>query len=782
MNVTEQSAHMDSASINAPTTSGPVSGTTSFELSTTGTSYNRDPTPLDPQNCYDVQCNSVTEIADFLAKPIPVASATFTTANVWGDNLYTGDLETLFNAQTLWVNKIQGFLSFRGDVKIRIVCNATPFQAGLLRVSYFPCADYLANESKSHRYNRMTTSQLPGTYFDIKDNAIELTIPYVAPPTMIERDLASPPSWGSLYIDVFEILRTGTGPTSVTLSIWMSIENLELSGQTIPQMSTVAKRRTRKVNVTDAESNNGTGPLTRLISSGVQLASDATAFPMLSSLATPAYWALSAARGAAEALGWSKPSVTADPMRMMMGSGLNQQNCDGGDLCTPMSLSADNKICLITDATPAAMDEMSFKYINSVWSYHSDFQWSSSRLIGDVLAIHSISPSAMELSFTLGARPVRTIPACAFMRRFFRKYRGGFDFKINVVKTGYHTGTLAFVYVPGKTSISAPPYATTSYLYRTIVDIQACDEVILRVPYILPQSYINVDEQIGTLLIYVVNPLLAPATVSSTVDVMIQVRGSPDLQYQVPDIIDIAPVVPQGGDVVNSEDIVKELGEKGYDVEPVHHAQQAIGEYVCSVLQLAKSFYRLGSNGVIFNNPAYAFQTHRFFGNRFNGTVWVTPPFGGGDMLSILASMYAFSRGSIRYRLAYKSAATGNIQPTNRVLITDDGVGYTTSTTHPAIQNVTGSGGTGSGRVSCQPLSNGGLGFQVPFYNNYRYMLNNINVELTVPPNLAFAPTTMVAINQIGTDASMFRAVGDDFQFSFFIGVPVYGFNYANGT
>lgn len=724
----------------------------------------------------------MTEIAQFLAKPIPVASATFTTANVWGDNLYTGDLQTLFNAQTLWVNKIQGFLSFRGDVKIRLVSNATPFQAGLVRVSYFPCANYMSNEVKSHRYNRMTISQLPGTFFDIRNNAVELTIPYVAPPTMIERDLASPPSWGSIYVDVFELLRTGTGPTSVTFSIWMSIENLELSGQTIPQMSSVAKRRSRKVNVTDAESNNGAGPITRLISSGVQLANDATTFPMLSSLATPAYWALSAARGAAEALGWSKPSVTADPSRMMIGSGLNQQNCDGGDLCAPMSLSADNKICLITDATPACMDEMSFKYINSVWSYHSDFQWASSRLVGECLALHPICPNAMEITNTLGAVPVRTTPACAFMRRFFRKYRGGFDFKINVVKTGYHTGSLAFVYVPGKTLIGAPSYASTSYLYRTIIDIQACDEVILRIPYILPQSYVNVDEQIGTFMIYVVNPLLAPATVSSTVDVMIQVRGSPDLQYQVPDIISICPVVPQGGDVVGSEDIVKELGEKGYDAEPVHHAQQAIGEYICSVLQLAKSFYRLGSRGVVFNNPAYGFQTHRFFGNRFDGTAWVTGPFGGGDILSILASMYAFSRGSIRYRLTYKSASTGNIQPTNRVLITDNGVGYTTDPTNLAIQNVTGTGSTGCGRVSCQPFSNGGLGFQVPFYNNYRYMLNNINVESIVDPTLPFAPTTMVAISQTGTDASMFRAVGDDFQFSFFIGVPVFSFNYFNGT
>ena len=110
---------------------GPEKGTTSFELSTESTSFNRDSSSLDPRNVFDVEANTIKEIADFLAKPIAVGSGSFTTTNIWGDNLFTGDIKTLFNAQSLWVNKIQGYLSFRGDVKLRIVVNATPFQAGI---------------------------------------------------------------------------------------------------------------------------------------------------------------------------------------------------------------------------------------------------------------------------------------------------------------------------------------------------------------------------------------------------------------------------------------------------------------------------------------------------------------------------------------------------------------------------------------------------------------------------------------------------------------------------
>lgn len=477
--------------------------------------------------------------------------------------------------------------------------------------------------------------------------------------------------------------------------------------------------------------------------------------------------------------------MTADPMRMMIGSGINQQNSDGGDMCAPMSLSADNKISLITDAAPGEVDEMSFKYINSVWSYWFDFQWSSAQLAGANLSSTRLCPSVMETTVTIASRLVSTIPACAVLSKMFGLYRGGFDVKINVVKTGYHSGVLAFVYVPGKRIITPPAYADTSYLYRTIIDIQKVSEIILRVPYILPQSYVDVTEQIGTFLIYVVNPLLAPATVSSTVDVMLQIRGSPDLQYQCPDLVSLQPIVPQGGDVMGDTDVIKELGEKGFDVEPVHHAQQSIGEYVCSLLQLAKAHSRCGSNiAGSFSSPSYAFQTHRYFGARYNGTTWVNGPFCGGDIVSFIASMYAFSRGSMRYRLTYNSATTGSIQPCSRVTLgLTPTFEYTASALNPFIVIPTGGGASHVARVATQPFSNGGLGFQVPFYSKFRYMLNRIVIDDTqVNFNDPYLPTTAVGLSHAGQNASMHRAVGDDFQFSFFLGVPAYTINYATAS
>ena len=62
----------------------------------------------------------------------------------------------------------------------------------------------------------------------------------------------------------------------------------------------------------------------------------------------------------------------------------------------------------------------------------------------------------------------------------------------------------------------------------------------------IPQQFLNCGTDIlGTIYIYVVNPLRAPETCASTIDVMVEVRGGPDLTYAVPKGFGAVPFVPQ---------------------------------------------------------------------------------------------------------------------------------------------------------------------------------------------------------------------------------------------
>jgi hypothetical protein len=340
-----------------PTEGGVAQGTTTFTSSTEAEPYLRHSSSADPQNDLDIEVDDIKDIKDFLAKPVNVSSGTFTTANTWGDTLLSADILTLLNAQTIWVNKLQGFLNIRGDVKLRLVVNPTPFQAGLLRLSYFPCANQMGSEMNSHIFNRDTISQIPGTYLNLNDNFCEVTVPYIAPTTFIARDQVATNqhvSWGQVLIHVFELMRTGTGPTSVNWTLWMSVENLELSGMVQPQSAPTPRRKRKGRNPIDSEQNSGKGPVAQVMSSGVKLAEDLSAFPLLAPIAKPASWVLSAIGGLAESFGWSKPTINEGPCTYARNVHVYSLNSDTNDNCAPLSLRSDNKISAITDASPGA--------------------------------------------------------------------------------------------------------------------------------------------------------------------------------------------------------------------------------------------------------------------------------------------------------------------------------------------------------------------------------------------------------------------------------------------
>jgi len=181
----------------------------------------------DPTIASDITDNKVVSVKDYFSKPIPVWQGAFPTSALWGDLLYSADLKTLFTSQSIWTNKLSGYLNYRGKVKLRLVVNTTPFHAGLLRLSYFPCENIMPIEATAHVKYRETISQLPGVYLSMTSNACELEIPYVSPTHfMINEPGVVSPSWGKVYLHVFEVLRTGTGSNSLSCTCGCLLKTL----------------------------------------------------------------------------------------------------------------------------------------------------------------------------------------------------------------------------------------------------------------------------------------------------------------------------------------------------------------------------------------------------------------------------------------------------------------------------------------------------------------------------------------------------------------------------
>lgn len=790
-----------------PADGGDAQGTTTFTASTEAEPYLRQSSSVDPQNDVDIEVDDIKNIADFLAKPVNVASGTFTTANVANDTLLFADIFSLVNAQTIWVNKLQGFLNIRGDVKMRLVVNPTPFQAGLLRLNYFPCANQMTNEMYSHIFNRDTISQLPGTYLNLNDNFCEVTVPYIAPTSFLARDRVATNdhvSWGQVILKVFEPLRTGTGPTTVTWTLWMSIENLELSGMVQPQMMissnldiselcepqmAVKKRKGRSP--IDQEQNSGKGPVAKVMSSGVQLAEDLSAFPLLAPLAKPASWVLAAMGGLAESFGWSKPTYNEGPCAVTRNVHTYCVNSDTNDNCQPLSLRSDNKISAITDASPGSVDEMSLNFIKTRWAYFQDFSWATSGIIGDLLYTSRVQPDVYQRNYTVGGSTVSTnIPAGA-LSKFYYHYRGSFEYRIRIIKTGFHTGTLAVTWTPGESAV-APSYSQTPYMYRQIIDIQEGSDFIFNLPYLVSQDYLQTNEYMGVLTVHVVNPLLAPATVSPTVDIMVEVRGGPDLTFVNPaGLYSAVPFVPQGVEVENAgEATALTMGSKVHNFDSVHHAMIANGEIQQSVADILKAstVLRMDSATTLTGAPS-KIATNQIYATRWNGVAQTSAPL-GGDMISFIGSWYALQRGSQRWRFMTDNESTATDSFKNframylprqstapdffykPAIVADEPFAALLTSTNgggPAIPKTT-------GRVFQMNGQNGGLAVQTPYQSLFRYSLAKWSTDVGAASQFSTCGSLGVYLNG-ATEILTTRSIGDDFQFSYFVGIPLYTSN-----
>lgn len=751
---------------------------------------------VDPMNDLDLEVGAITEIADFLAKPMPVASGAFTTTNVAGDLLYSSDIFNLFNAQSIWVNKIQGFLNMRGTVKLRLVINPTPFQAGLLKLSYFPCANQLGNEANARLTNRVCISQLPGAYLNLMNNFVEVSVPYIAPTTFIERDRVAANdfvSWGNLYLHVFEPLRTGTGPTSINYTIWMSVEDLELSGMVQPQM---AKRQGKRL---DSEANSGKGPIAKIMSSGVQLLNDVGAIPSLAPIAKPASWVVSALQGLAENFGWSKPTISEGPCLQTVNQNWFAVNTRGNDNSAPLSLDPDNKVMPITDASPSNMDEMSVNFIKRRWAQFADITWTTASTSGALISNISLYPGRFKATNSIGGINYYSAAPCAVFSELYSQYRGSFEIRLRIVKTGFHTGTLAVGFVPGKNA-TTPSYSDSAYVYRQIIDIQDGSDFVFNCPYMIPQDFLETNKVIGNFFIYVVNPLIAPATVSSSVDIMFEVRGGPDLQYTKPISCAMTPFVPQGVDNVTDEEATTiTLGSANHTMGALHHAVSSVGDCQLSVLELIKAVSTVNyasSATTLDNGLNFAYWgANKTYASRWNGVALTSGEI-GGDLLSFIGSWYVLSRGSQRYRVIPINPSTldqdyraylvnygdpGWNQGYGHTWITaasgsldQDGVTQTVTSTNTTL----GPGSGLTGRLYQSPQINSGVAVQVPFYHLFRYALNHWVTSFGDKLD-SFAPNNGVCFYTPGaTKSTLERSAGDDFMFSYFCGIPPYTDSY----
>jgi len=448
---------------------------------------------------------------------------------------------------------------------------------------------------------------------------------------------------------------------------------------------------------------------------------------------------------------------------------------------------------------------------------------------------------------------------------------GGFLFRFHVVKTQFHSGRLRVGFQPYDFADSAKVQNMPAYNDTEVIDLSSGTDFTFFVPFVAVRSWLHTyydfktalasgdarNSAEGNMVVAVINPLVTTNTVASSVDVLVFVSmvnacfaapiRPPISPYGIPNVAQIGTAR-----VVKTSETSLVSAKKQIELLPY---SSCFGEVVASFRQLSKRFSYVGSirttaldvvtpsgtqpgssgNGFVIypwapvipnNGPisvnAAGVQTPALV-NQYQ---YVSPAsattsqfiYQYPDIFTHLYSMYAFFRGSVRYKINV-ALPGNNYNPANPIYI------YINNIVNPALETwsppmqitpAIGSGpssnlGTGpiqplfdipansattlktnfayqpgmaEARMVVYPGLEGMIEFEVPFHATGPFCPTNYGQNNPTNARSIFYPFPTVTItggrnpnapqgNSLTNCVfDVFRACGDDFSFGGLLGAP----------
>lgn len=733
-------------------------------------------------------------INEFMAKPVVAYSGVWsnqTAGSVLSDVAIPNDVLT----QLVYQYKTQGFLGFRAKAVLKVQVNGNKFQAGRLLVVFIPQGNVTDTYPGMRIRSLIAATQLPRVELDLStDTEVTMEVPYISPTPYYNLDDNTGPH-GRVYIMVYSPLATGLGSTSVGVTLWVHFEDVELvAPAAFAQMADVRPSR-RKKNPTELEqAANSRGPISgglRLLS---QAASSFAAVPLLSSVAGKASWALECISGAVSAFGYSKPTSEAVSTKIQTTFQFHTQNFNGEDYFPVMGMDGTNKMSVLPGFAGTDVDEMSLSHLLQIPAYFDNFSWALTDAANTNLYSTTIHPNAFITNAIVNLWSTRDCPPVSYFTSFFEFWRGSFVITLKVIKTTFHSGRLLIVYNP---SSSLPSVTDSAYCFREIIDIRDTSEFRFVIPYVATTQYrpsntmsgLEVTDGIGVFGVYVLNELVGPDTVSSAVDILLEVAAGPDYEVMFPRPHGMAPIITSGwqaqmADVAPSKisaqsessrpdrnQEVVAVGSSSIVPPAIEPALYCVGERVNSILQLMKR-YTIWVNLAATTTTRFAIDFRPFTSGycyTANPVALITDP--TGDYYSMFAPCFAYGRGSVRiavvlppavhqtkdqgYVAIYPSTGTATIQDSSAQLTK---VGCAVNF-QPAVGDILPSGCT------------------IPPYQQLHTRLLRPTTSLTVEPVDIYSTRVRAQIGTTDNSAAgkglLFRAAGDDLTFGYFLGTPL---------
>lgn len=707
-------------------------------------------------------------VIDFLKTPVMIKNFNITSSAVANTTLDTTILPfdssmIGFGTDTgvgMFLKRLNAYLGFRATAVLRFQVNCNRFAQGRLLIHYIPGQIDNPQDAVSHRFDLTTKSQNPRTELNLnRDTSCIFRVPYVS--ANVAYDLSGAVvntrvgKMGNLYTTVYSPL---VGATTLNISIFLSFEDVEL----------ITPSYTTQMNTSDEEQKRGllSGPLT-ITSEALTKMSQ---IPSLSSIMGSASWFIKACAKSAEAFGYSKPNNEHRLQRVTFTKNAYQLNYDGDEDNYKMGFSAANKIDILPGFAGNDIDEMSIEYLCNRPAYVNTYVWTSATTVNTSLININLGPSAFENTTVVGTRSVRTMPPFSMLARFFGYWRADIIITLKIVKTEFHTGKFVALYRPGVANAVSPDAG--NFVARQVVDVKESDTFSFECRYASLTPFVDQKQFSGNFSCYVLNSLNAPASVSSSVSILVEVSAK-NVMFTLPSATVITPAT--GSTAVFTPQMDEGNGEKYFimgdfkssGIDP-NISRFCAGEHITSIKQLLHRKCLLKSHATSSTNiKNVVIKPFTIAGSYYDGTSWTDHPM-SSDYYSILSCCYVLQRGSVRYSF-YNN------------LNNDHAVSFAYETLGPLLPFQTNSSAqsvyyTGTVFQSKQSMS-GYLDIEVPHSSmthsrecQTEFELLPTNFPLGTPSTLVYYSSNLTFSNF--TDVRIQRSVGDDFQLGFFVGVP----------
>lgn len=439
----------------------------------------------------------VHEISDFLERPVFLETFSWRKTDVQGAILGTYRFPDRLLSYIGNLSKTRGFYGFRADVELIVKVNKQPFQGGLLMVSYCPNARYNTSKAEMHRQSIVTRSGAPRVVLNLKqDTEATLCVPY-ASPFIYYNLLTQEGNIGDFSISVYSVLSDVAGTGYVPVSVFARFLNVDLQFPTGSAPTFFGSKSSTLSKIDEFYSNP----------TDVKLAELKT---------------------------FMAQSNTDTVMNVRPRALPHMTQPDTNDTAHVISLNQNSRLTPNDGVGSASKDEMSIAHICGIPNYYTTFAWSSSDTASTILWSTLTTPQPPAPFF----QPVNGVIKADYIytiAEMFALWHSSFTYTFRIASTPYHSGRLRIWFSPGTTSTAN---LDKNAMYTEIIDLKDATDFQFTVPWCHPSPYLSVKTpgttSLGLLGVEILNPLVNPATVDSTINIVVERNASPDISFQLP--------------------------------------------------------------------------------------------------------------------------------------------------------------------------------------------------------------------------------------------------------